>query len=247
MFSSLLSLLLAAGTGCTIPSPWQRIIYHIPVKKPMVALTFDDGPDRAYTPEILAALKNNHAHATFFILGRKGEWHKDLVGEIVRFGNEVAVHGYVHVRMSRFCKATLEDQISQSVRSVQRASRMAPQFFRPPYGRWSTNLLDTSWNHGLTVVLWNRDSKDWAIPGTDGIVTNAMDRLAPGNILLFHDGGGDRSQTVAALPKLLNRLRKSGYQAVSVGELIREGLKTGLDVPVAPSARESIMGRSPDP
>lgn len=236
----LLGLVVAilAGGHCPPPEPSPHILFHLALKKPLVALTFDDGPSPTNTPIILRILRAHQAHATFFVVGKEGERHGALLRAIVRSGNEVASHSYSHARLSRMDSVKLETELNHAVVSVQRFTGIPPRFLRPPYGRWSTRLLEAARHHGLTLVLWNRDSRDWAHPGQGRVVENALQKLSPGDILLFHDGGGDRIQTRAALPEVLARLHAKGYQAVSVGELVREGQEEGVPLPVGLAAEK---------
>lgn len=170
---------------------------------PKVAyLTFDDGPSE-YTPQVLRILSEHDASATFFVLGANAEKRPAALHAIRRQGSAVGNHTWGHPVLSR-----LPDQ------GVRRALRIHVRSacFRPPYGATTPRVVRLARAQGLRQVLWTADSRDWEKPGPRAIRREALRDLHPGSIILMHDGGGDRSQTVAALPGLLRTLTSRGYE-----------------------------------
>ncbi|MDI3298810.1 MAG: polysaccharide deacetylase family protein [Bacillota bacterium] len=205
----------------------------------LVALTFDDGPDPRFTPQILALLGRYRAHATFFVIGKEAEQHPDLVRAVAAAGNELAVHGWSHTSFQRMSAAAMERELVQSSRLIQRLTGRRPRLFRPPYGRFNPTVLRVASGLGLTVVLWTpgHDPFDWAgaLPGL--IVQRCCSRIQGGEIILLHDGGGDRRNTVRALGTILERLRAGHYDVVTVSEMLARaaGPEAGAGAGPAPA------------
>jgi peptidoglycan/xylan/chitin deacetylase (PgdA/CDA1 family) len=181
----------------------------------VVALTFDDGPDPLFTGHILDVLKEKNIKATFFVLGQNVKDNPDLLKRIHQEGHEVANHGYSHTYTS-----------SQFVRELVRTDELIYQtinqhtrFYRPPGGLVSKSVIDGVRNNGYVVTLWSVDSWDWQNPGPARIVQNVLKSSFPGAIILLHDGGEKREQTIQALPGIIDRLGQQGYQFVTVSEL----------------------------
>ena len=197
-----------------------------------IALTFDDGPDGEYTPEILDILKEKHVPATFFIIGSNAEAHPGIVQREVDEGNEVGNHTFTHPNMSDTAPEGVTLELNATQRLFQALTGRTLRLWRPPYlGDAEPTDNDEiapvlqAQNMGYIAVGEHIDALDWERPGVDGIIKNVFDTLdhgtkgLPKNILLLHDAGGDRSETVAALPLLIDKLRARGYQFVTVSDL----------------------------
>ncbi|MGH2918892.1 MAG: polysaccharide deacetylase family protein [Solirubrobacteraceae bacterium] len=189
-------------------------------KKRLIALTFDDGPG-SYTPKVLAALNRRNARATFFFIGsQERTFHNATIAQIRR-GHAVGDHTESHRRLARLPASTQHDELLAPMQWLARYGLPRPLLFRPPYGSFNATTLDQARRLGLLMVMWSIDSKDYGKPGVEQIVQRVVAQARPGAIVLLHDGGGDRSQTVKAIPKLIGRLRARHYHLVTVPELLR--------------------------
>jgi peptidoglycan/xylan/chitin deacetylase (PgdA/CDA1 family) len=178
----------------------------------VVALTFDDGPDPTYTPQVLAVLARFQVTATFFMIGWEAAADPNLVQEVDAAGDGVANHTWSHLDLTRQGGANLGKQVDQTDNLLASLTRRRITCLRPPQGHENPSLLRALGGRGLTTVLWSDDTNDWRRPGTARIVRTAMTELAPGAIILLHDGGGNRSETVQALPMIIQGIRAAGYR-----------------------------------
>lgn len=189
-----------------------------------LALTFDDGPDPEWTPKILDVLAKHHVHATFFVVGTAAAQHPDLVRRMIAEGHEVGVHTFTHADLATApgWRRDLEFHAAQS--ALAGASGLTSSLFRPPYSSSPAALTDGTWSvvadaadRGYVSVLSTLDSRDWERPGVSAIIRNATPADGrSGDVLLMHDGGGDRSETVAALDELLSEYQAAGIEATTV-------------------------------
>jgi len=196
-------------------------ISRVPTLQPLVALTFDDGPQNPYTAEILRLLTQAHARATFFVLGEKVREDPALLQQEVRDGMEVALHGMTHLNLHRVGAAFMTADAVQELRYLHTLVPNAPiRAFRPPYGFQSAALRAALAAAHLDVVLWDVDTRDWLRPGAAAIVATVERLTKPGSIILFHDGGGNRGETVRALRELLPWFHARHYRLVTVSALL---------------------------
>jgi peptidoglycan/xylan/chitin deacetylase (PgdA/CDA1 family) len=200
----------------------------------MVALTFDDGPS-AYTSAVLARLRRVGAHATFFVVGRAVRARPATVAATVAAGQELGDHTYSHGDMRREQRRVRADELLATLALVRQAThgRGAPVLFRPPYGSTSIPINEQARALGLLPVVWTVDTRDWAGLSTAQIVQRALAGARPGAIILMHDGGGDRSRTVAALPAILRGLRRRHLVSVTVARLLRAAPPRDADLTAA--------------
>jgi peptidoglycan/xylan/chitin deacetylase (PgdA/CDA1 family) len=185
-----------------------------------VALTFDDGPD-AQTAAILETLERHGAPATFFVIGRQASARPELVRRELRDGFDVEDHTHDHVHLAGLGEAAQRAQIARGAAAIMAAGAPAPRLLRPPYGAYDAATLRILRSEQRLAVLWSVDTRDYTRPGSDQIVAAALAGARPGAIVLLHDGGGDRRQTAAALPRIVHRLRQRHYHLVTVPELLR--------------------------
>jgi cellulose synthase/poly-beta-1,6-N-acetylglucosamine synthase-like glycosyltransferase/peptidoglycan/xylan/chitin deacetylase (PgdA/CDA1 family) len=191
-----------------------------------VSLTFDDGPDPTWTPRIAAALKRLGVPATFFEVGEDVVRHPDIVNGLAQDGFELGDHTFNHVDLDTIPEWQRHLQVSSTDTAITGAADVRPRFFRPPYSggpqsispKEESALLSTL-DPGHLVVLTNYDSEDWKQPGVARIVRNATPPGHRGGVILFHDGGGDRSQTLAAIKRLVPRLEHRGFRFVPLSSL----------------------------
>jgi peptidoglycan-N-acetylglucosamine deacetylase len=181
-----------------------------------VALTFDDGPDPRFTPQILAVLARARTPATFFMVGRQAAAHPRLVRRVAQAGQAIGGHTWNHLRLDRLPQARVAAEVDCTNQLLARLAGQPVRLVRPPDGAYDRRVVDLAAARRLQLILWTADSRDWTRPGVQRMVATVTRQLRPGAILLFHDGGGDRSQTVVALPRVLRQLHARGYRAVAL-------------------------------
>ncbi|NEA79879.1 glycosyltransferase [Actinospica acidiphila] len=215
------------GKATTLSVPDHRLV-----------LTFDDGPDPTWTPKMLDVLKKHDAHAVFFVTGTMASRHPDLVQRMVDEGHEVGLHTFNHPDLSLQSKKRIDWELSQNQLALTGAAGIRTSLFRPPYSSFSAAMDNKSWpvteyigSRGYLTVVNNTDSEDWKRPGVDEIIRRATPKNGEGAIVLMHDSGGDRSQTLAALDTFLPDLKDKGYEF--------DNLTEALD---APSAHSPVTG-----
>jgi peptidoglycan/xylan/chitin deacetylase (PgdA/CDA1 family) len=192
--------------------PTVPAVVATPVSAPIVGLTFDDGPNPASTPAILAVLRNAGIKATFCIVGYAARRYPELVKAIRDEGHVLCNHTMHHVQLlGRKSSDTISAEIRDDSDAIATAAGTAPLFFRAPGGTWSANLVDEVHRQGMRALGWNVDPADYERPGVTVILNRILEHVRPGVVVLMHDGGGDRSQTVSQLPLLIERLRRLGY------------------------------------
>ncbi|MEU6444134.1 polysaccharide deacetylase family protein [Streptomyces sp. NPDC047046] len=179
-----------------------------------LALTFDDGPDPRWTPEVLAVLAAHEVRATFFVCGREAAKHPALLRRITEAGHLIGNHTWDHRRLTGLGRAAVEEEIVRTGETVRRATGRAPAWFRAPYGAWDGSVYALGARHGMEPLAWSVDTRDWSRPGAAAITRSVLAGARPGAVVLCHDGGGDRSQTVAALRRFLPRLTADGWDLV---------------------------------
>lgn len=191
------------------------VVGHL-VRRGAVALTFDDGPARRWTRQVLGLLDRHHVKATFCMIGRAVVERPWLVRDVVRRGHALCDHTYDHdLELRRQSPEEITRDIRRGRVAITRASNgVAPLFFRAPAGRWSPRLERDALAQGMTPLKWTVDPQDWMRPGVRTIVRTVLRQLRPGGVILMHDGGGSRAQTLEALRVLLRRLPKLGYHFV---------------------------------
>ncbi|MFD4139469.1 MULTISPECIES: glycosyltransferase [unclassified Streptomyces] len=192
-----------------------------------LVLTFDDGPDPKWTPKVLDKLKEYDAHAVFFVTGTMTSRHPELVERMVREGHEVGLHTFNHPDLSYQSTDRIDWELSQNQLAIAGAAGIRTSLFRPPYSSFSDAVDNESWpvtqyigSRGYITAFNNTDSEDWKRPGVDAIIKRATPKGTKGSIVLMHDSGGDRSQTVAALDRLLPQMKERGYTFTNLTEAL---------------------------
>ncbi|MEV7069965.1 glycosyltransferase [Streptomyces sp. NPDC091972] len=200
-----------------------------------LVLTFDDGPDPTWTPRVLDVLKKHHAHAVFFVTGTMASRYPDLVKRMVDEGHEVGLHTFNHPDLSFQSKKRIDWELSQNQLALAGAAGIRTSLFRPPYSSFADAMDNKSWpvteyigTRGYITVVNNTDSEDWRKPGVRKIISNATPKNGKGAIVLMHDSGGDRHQTVQALDRFLPDMKDKGYEF--------DNLTEALDAPTAHTA-----------
>jgi cellulose synthase/poly-beta-1,6-N-acetylglucosamine synthase-like glycosyltransferase/peptidoglycan/xylan/chitin deacetylase (PgdA/CDA1 family) len=204
----------------------SRLVSTQPPPGRRIALTFDDGPDPRWTPKIAAILLREHVPATFFVIGSEAARHADLVRLLVRDGNELGNHTFTHVALSNGPGWQRRLQLDLTEATIVGITGHYTRLVRPPYSATPDAVtsrderdLAVLASHRYLIVLANYDSEDWTRPGVARIVHNASPPGRTGGIVMLHDGGGNRSETVAAVARLIPELRARGFRFVTVSEL----------------------------
>ncbi|MFG1756145.1 polysaccharide deacetylase family protein [Micromonospora echinofusca] len=174
----------------------------------LVALTFDDGPDPQYTPQVLALLREHQVRATFCVVGENAQRHPDLIRAIAADGHTLCNHSWNHdVTLGRRSPAAIRTDLLRTSDVIRAAVPDAPiAYYRQPGGAWTGQLVSVAQELGMTPLHWTVDPSDWAAPGAGRIAATVVAGVVPGSVVLLHDAGGDRQGTVDALHRILPEL-----------------------------------------
>jgi len=206
-----------------------RALLEVPTSLPLVALTFDDGPDPRYTPDVLDALAEADATATFFLIGANALAYPSLVRQLLAEGHSVGNHTYAHLDLVPQAPAAVLEEIDRAEHAITLAGRVRPTLFRPPLASTSQAVGVLSDARRYTTVYWTTCLEKYADSGTaSDVAQRVLDDVRPGSIILAHDGGHvvdsatriDRTLTVAALPLVLSGLQRRGLRVVDVPRLV---------------------------
>ncbi|UVI31874.1 polysaccharide deacetylase family protein [Paenibacillus spongiae] len=230
-----LSVLLMASDANGAPLKKDRfyyekkgeMIWEVQTDQKMIALTFDDGPDRRQTNEILDLLERYDAKSTFFVVGKRVAQYPDVVRRVVAEGHEVANHTYNHVYFQLPASEELvREEIERTEKEIIQATGRKSALFRPPGGTYDDHIVQISNRMGLMPVMWSwhQDTRDWSRPGTRKIINKVLQNARNGDIVLFHDHVRGNSQTIPALEVILPELKERGFRLVTVSELIKSSV-----------------------
>ena len=214
-------------------------IRGVPVPDKVVALTFDDGPSPRYTPMVLDILRHDGAHATFFVIGQEAVRHGALVRAEARAGMEVANHGMHHMILRGRTESEVESEANEAADVIRQLTGRRPALYRLPQGVGDPAAMAALGRLGYIVINWSVDTRDYIRQTPDALVARAMRQVAPGRIIIFHDGGGDRSASVEAVRMLLPRLKAEGYTVTTVSDLLR---RAGYRPPGSALAADAARG-----
>jgi peptidoglycan-N-acetylglucosamine deacetylase len=184
-----------------------------------VALTFDDGPG-PYTRQLVATLNRLHVQATFFAIGSQEQYFSAGTVEEINSGDVVGDHTETHPMMASLSAHDQYEQLFDQMAQIEVLGGTRPRLFRPPYGSFNTTTFREMRHLHLLMVLWSVDTGDYTLPGVATIAQRALAGARPGAIVLMHDGGGNRSETIAALPAIVKGLRKRGLRPVTIPRLL---------------------------
>src|SRR5690242_3089047 len=212
---------LAHGAFYPNSPVFGSVISRVPSDEPLVALTFDDGPNPEATPLILDSLAERGAKASFFILGRHAERWPAIVRRIADEGHAICNHGYHHRKLHLKAPGYVRDDLELGTRAIVEACGVRPRFFRAPHGFRSPWVTAIARSLGQRTVGWSRGVWDTSLPGVNVIVERTVRAARPGAILLLHDGDGydplgDRMQTAQAVPMIVDRIRSAGLRLVTL-------------------------------
>ncbi len=191
----------------------------LPGKEKVIALTFDDGPNPPYTQQILSILKKNNIKATFFLVGENVKDYPLLARQEVAEGHAIANHTWSH-SYRHFSLDGATHEIDDTAALIDQTTGVKTSIFRPPGGFLHNGPADVAKSEKYFIAMWSADANDWKRPGVPTLVNNLLREVSPGGMALMHDGGGDRSQTVKALPQIISTLRNRGYKFLTVPELL---------------------------
>ena len=230
LFEALVNWLAAEFEIVSLEEISERIEKRKSLKR-ACALTFDDGPNPNYTPQVLATLEQYHVKATFFCVGRLVAQYPDLVKAEYADGHVIGNHSWSHPNLGLLSSNEVATQLRRTSDIIQQTLGVRPTFFRPPYGVFNATVLTQANLMGLTTIIWNDEARDWLRPGIDVISSRILGLAGNGAIILLHDGGGNRYQTVKALPTIIMTLRAEGYNFVTLQQMVN-------DLPKHPAASQ---------
>jgi len=202
--------------GCQLRGP--AVAYTHGPRQREVALSFDDGPS-PFTARFVDMLRANNAVATFFMIGEQlGPGYRQTLLSELRDGDALGDHTWSHPDLVR--AGGVRSQLQRTLQAIQRLSGYTPCVFRPPYGDYNASVLASARSLGLATITWDVDPSDYTLPGVAAIEQRVLAQVRPGSIVLSHDGGGPRGQTLAAYPYIIRALRARGYRFVTVPQLL---------------------------
>lgn len=184
------------------------------LEHPKVALTFDDGPSKKYTPMLLDGLKERGVQASFFLMGKNIEGNEELVKRIQEEGHLIGNHTYNHVQLNKVSKLEAKTEIEKTSNEIYEITGVYPVYMRPPYGSWRKDL-DLSVE--MFPVFWSIDTLDWKSQNVDSVMNIVEDQIQDGSIILMHDS---YASSVEAALKIVDELEEKGYEFVTVDELL---------------------------
>ncbi|WP_017718030.1 polysaccharide deacetylase family protein [Kamptonema formosum] len=211
----------ASSLSFSVPARFQgQIVYRLNVsaQEKVVALTFDDGPWPS-TPAVLDILKRNKIKATFFWVGRHLQYYPDIARRVVAEGHAIGNHTWNH-KYHRVDESTAAKEIGRTAALIYQITGVKTSLFRPPGGVLNNGLAACAQKQNMAVAMWSTDTPELRYARADRIVSTVLNNVQSGGVVLMHDGGGDRSATVRALPKIIAELKKRGYKFVTLPELL---------------------------
>lgn len=199
------------------------LVLHGNPTKNQVALTFDDGPDIRFTPQVLDVLAKHDVKATFFLIGARAKAHRDITKRIHDEGHAIGNHTYWHPNLPKESLERLRWELTETEQVIEDIIGFKPRLFRSPYGALNEDILKVLGEMDHTVIGWDVDSVDWKLPGADIVADNVLSNVGFGSIILMHDGGDwsmDLSGTVQGLDRIISKLKEDGTKFVTLPELI---------------------------
>ncbi|NLY76103.1 MAG: polysaccharide deacetylase family protein [Firmicutes bacterium] len=209
---------------------WEKtgdIVWEGSTTSKQIAITFDDGPSATFTEPILELLKEYNARATFFVIGKRVELFPEIVRRQYREGHEIGNHTYEHREVNRLSEQELMAELRRAHQAIKRVIKDDVRVFRPTSGYYDEKIVKAAkeLNYSVIIWTWGQDTRDWTYIRGWKIAQKVVKTVKPGDIILFHDQGGDRTNTIEALRIILPALAKRGYRFVTVSELLKSGEK----------------------
>jgi peptidoglycan-N-acetylglucosamine deacetylase len=204
-----------AEHGTTNLASIDKPMFYVDDGPKAIALTIDDGPNAIYTPQVLRLLARYRVTAMFSMIGIEVSGLPGIAREVADAGHVIANHTWRHLDLGALSPSAVVSEMDQATEAIHSATGIVPSRFRAPYGVWSRTVFRRCAETGMTPIDWSVDPRDWARPGVSSIVRDIMRTTRSGSIILEHDGGGNRSEMVAALGIVIPRLLDAGYQFVT--------------------------------
>jgi peptidoglycan-N-acetylglucosamine deacetylase len=199
------------------------MINEINTSQRVVAITFDDGPNPVYTQQILDIFSEAKGKATFFMIGEQMRNHPEVVKHVAEQGHEIGNHTFTHPKLSQLSLEDCREEIDQTEKLIEDMTGRKPVVFRPPYLDYNQDNVTILQQKGYSMIgALNLEAQDWEQPGVEHILGKSRNVVKNGGILIFHDGFGDRSQTIEAVRMLVSELTSQDYQLVTVSELLKQ-------------------------
>jgi peptidoglycan/xylan/chitin deacetylase (PgdA/CDA1 family) len=197
------------------------MITEIPTTQRVVAITFDDGPNPVYTPQVLEIFSEAKGKATFFMIGEQMKSHPEVVKQVRDQGHEIGNHTFTHPKLSQLSEQDCLKEVEDTEILIEKMAGRKPVVFRPPYLDYNQDTVSLLQKKKYPMIgAINLEAQDWEQPGVEHILEKSREAVKNGSILIFHDGYGDRSQTIEAVRMLVSELTSQGYQLVTVSELL---------------------------
>lgn len=222
-------LMACAGTLLALAvlpgnSFYGHVLTHKETTRKIIALTFDDGPYPPYTQQLLEVLRQKQVKATFFMVGENAAKHPQIVKMVLADGHQIALHAGKHQDLLKLDPEALNNNITSGKTVLEAITKMKITAMRPPHGFKDWQVVKAINAAGLQIVNWSVIPRDWTNPGADTIASRVLRDASPGAIVLLHDGDSPkmtapRQQTIEATAKIIDELRKQGYEFVTVDEL----------------------------
>jgi peptidoglycan/xylan/chitin deacetylase (PgdA/CDA1 family) len=206
----------------------QGTFYQARVSDKVVALTFDDGPSLKWTPLILDELKSKDVRATFFLIGEHVQQYPEITRQILSQGHDIGIHTFHHPNLLFAPASVLKKEITDTADLIKTVTGRTTHLFRPPKAWLTDTEKSLVKGLGYKIVLWSLNSKDWVSFDDKYIVNYIVKNIRPGDIILFHDSGGvfgieggDRTETIKSIARIIDKLKLRGYRFVTISELVR--------------------------
>ncbi|MFB5193399.1 polysaccharide deacetylase family protein [Neobacillus sp. KR4-4] len=198
------------------------MINEVHTSRKAVAITFDDGPNPIYTPQVLEIFSEAAGKATFFMIGDQMKKNPEVVKQVAALGHEIGNHTFTHPKLSLLSTAECLEEIEQNEVLIKELTGRKPVVFRPPYLDYNQDTVSLLMQKGYPMIgAINLEAQDWEQPGVMHILEKSREGIKNGSIFIFHDGYGDRSETIEAVRMLVTELTLQGYQLVTVSELLK--------------------------
>jgi len=204
-----------AGHGTANLASLDKPVFYVDDGSKAIALTIDDGPNAIYTPQVLRLLATYRVTAMFSMIGIEVSGLPGVARDVADAGHVIANHTWRHVDLATLPPSAVLSEMDLATEAIHNATGIVPTRFRAPYGAWSRTVFRHCAETGMTPIDWSVDPRDWARPGVPAIVRDIMRTTRSGSIILEHDGGGNRSETVTALGIVIPRLLDAGYHFVT--------------------------------
>ena len=197
------------------------VIWEVKTTEKIVSLTFDDGPHLINTPLLLDVLKDHEVKASFFVAGENVEMYPEITNRIIKEGHEIGNHTYTHIYNIHMTKEKMLEEIKKTNDILLRTINQKPTFFRPVGGYHNDVIISsaTEQHHKVILWSWHQDPKDWTNRGSYEIANHVIKNIHPGDVILLHDGGGNRLQTIEAVKEIIPILKQQGYSFLTLSEL----------------------------